>query len=103
MAIWCLPEYPYPFFPSQDLRSLLVPNGNPRNWGQVALRQRVVTVLELMVNTSEFARRWIGDPTTPLDRLITEIRELKEGWGDAYVERIWNIKRKMVEEWRVPG
>jgi hypothetical protein len=43
-------------------------------------------IKELILNTSELARKWIGDPTTPLNRLSIEIQELQEGWGEAYVE-----------------
>jgi hypothetical protein len=85
----------------QDLRAVLLPDGRPRDWGQVALCQRVITTLELIGNTSEFARRWTGDPTTPLDRLTIEIGELQEGWVPPHVERIRSITEKMTEQWRV--
>jgi hypothetical protein len=80
----------------QDLRTMLAPNGESRDWGQVGLCQRLITTLELMTNTSELAKRWSGDPTTPLNRIVDELGELREGWTHPYVEMIQELKEELM-------
>jgi hypothetical protein len=42
----------------QDLRELLAPNDQPREWGQIAICQRVTSNLELILNEPRTAQRW---------------------------------------------
>jgi hypothetical protein len=82
-----------------DLRTMLAPNEQPREWGQITLCQQIISILEMMLNTSEIAQRWLGNLGTPLDRLATEPGELQEGGVEPYVERIRTIKKKAADEW----
>jgi hypothetical protein len=83
----------------QDLRTLLAPNHQIREWRQIGMCQRIISDLELVLNQARIAQKWLGDPGVHPNRLTIQLRKLQEGWMDPYVNRIQIIRGKAVKYW----
>jgi hypothetical protein len=80
----------------EDLRKQLEPNGQPRDWGQMGTCQGLITSFEIIVKSSELARRWMGDPAVPLIRIAEEIARLNEGWTRSKAEEVLEFRMELM-------
>jgi hypothetical protein len=80
----------------EDLRKRLEPNGQPRDWGQIGTCQRLIISFEVIVELSKQAKRWIGDPSVPLERIAEEIVRRNEGWAKSKAEETLKFRRELM-------
>jgi hypothetical protein len=80
----------------EELKNKSAPNEQSREWGQIGTCHRLITSSEVIVKLSELAKRWMGEPVTPFERMAEELTRLNEGWTRKKAEEVMRFKREVI-------